>query len=288
MTWFFLSLTAAFALATTDAMTKKFFGDLSAYEMGIFRLAYSLPFILLSLLVINIPALDSTFWACIAAGLPLEAIAFLLYMKAIRTSPLSLSLPFLAFTPLFITVTGWLVLGETVNLSGFAGIVLIVTGSYIMNISHAGRGPFEPFAAIIREPGSRYMLLTAFIYSFTSVIGKKAIAHSSPEFFAVAYYSLFTVLMISLLPFFSKANLKNLLSRPLKGLAVGTCLAVMVFTHTAAISMVQVAYMISIKRASLIFGVIYGAVMFREQNITERLAGALIMLAGAVVITFST
>jgi drug/metabolite transporter (DMT)-like permease len=42
--------------------------------------------------------------------------------------------------------------------------------------------------------------------------------------------------------------------------------------------------MISLKRMSLIIGVIYGYIFFKERHIRERLAGASLMLAGFVMI----
>jgi len=39
--WLFLAILAAFSLATADALTKKHFSRLSAYEMGITRLTYT-------------------------------------------------------------------------------------------------------------------------------------------------------------------------------------------------------------------------------------------------------
>jgi drug/metabolite transporter (DMT)-like permease len=42
--------------------------------------------------------------------------------------------------------------------------------------------------------------------------------------------------------------------------------------------------MISIKRTSSIFSVLYGHFLFKEKNIRERLIGAIIMLVGAALI----
>jgi len=42
--------------------------------------------------------------------------------------------------------------------------------------------------------------------------------------------------------------------------------------------------MISIKRLSILFGLLYGALIFKEQNIGVRLTGATLMLSGAVLI----
>ena len=284
MDWLFLAVLAAFSLATADALTKKHFSRLSAYEMGITRLTYTLPWLVIALFFIPWPCLDRTFFLAFGAALPLEVLAFLCYMRAIKISPLSLTLPFLAFTPVFIILTGRLILGETVTGLGIAGILCIVAGAYSLNLSQARTGVLEPFRAIFREPGSVLMLLVSFIYSITSTLGKLAVLHSNPYFFGVSYYMLLALLMLSFLPLAKNARAENLLKNPRAGLMVGTFMAIMVISHMLAISLVEAAYMIAVKRTSLLFGVLYGAWLFREAKITERLAGALIMMAGVLII----
>jgi uncharacterized membrane protein len=113
-------------------------------------------------------------------------------MKAIRVSPLSLTLPYLAFTPAFMIFSGYVFLNEMPNLWGIAGIVLTCAG----------------------------------------------------------------------------------------GLFFIHCLA-----HGFAISMVKAGYMISIKRFSVLIGMFYGGMFFKEKYIAVRFAGAGLMVAGAVLIT---
>jgi uncharacterized membrane protein len=45
--------------------------------------------------------------------------------------------------------------------------------------------------------------------------------------------------------------------------------------------------MISIKRTSLLFSMIYGYFMFREERIGEKTIGAILMLAGFMLIVLS-
>jgi drug/metabolite transporter (DMT)-like permease len=282
---FLLSLTAAVGLATSDALTKRFFSDFSAYEMGLIRLAYTVPWLLVASLFVSPVRTDAVFWICVLAGLPLEVLAFLCYMKALKVSPLSLSLPFLAFTPGFILLTGWLILSETVSGSGMGGIALIIAGSYCLNISSFKKGIFQPFRAIFKEPGSRLMLLVSLIYAFTATLGKLAILHSSPGYFSIVYYLLLTALMFAGLAFTGKSPVAILRTRnPVMAMALGATVAVTVFSHMLAISLTQAAYMIALKRTSLIFGVLYGSWWFREEKIRERLSGALLMVSGAILI----
>jgi drug/metabolite transporter (DMT)-like permease len=88
------------------------------------------------------------------------------------------------------------------------------------------------------------------------------------------------------MPFIRGASIKRLSGLPFKGAAIGAVYAVMVFSHMLAISQVEAAYMISVKRVSLLFGILYGAWWFREERIAERLLGAVIMLLGVFIIGF--
>ena len=122
MLWFFLALTAALSQSGNDAISKRFFSNLTAYEMGLIRMVSAMPYLLAGMFFVPIPHLDETFWICLATGLPLELIAFMCYMRAIKVSPLSLSIPFLAFTPAFVILTGSLILEETLTPYGILGI----------------------------------------------------------------------------------------------------------------------------------------------------------------------
>ncbi len=72
------------------------------------------------------------------------------------------------------------------------------------------------------------------------------------------------------------------------GIFLGLAVAFTVICHMIAISRIEAAYMISIKRTSLLFGVLYGACWFKEENIRERLAGAAMMMCGIFLIGFFT
>lgn len=283
MIWFPLALIAAMSSASNDVLSKRFFGHLSPYEMGLIRLMYASPYLLVCLFFVPWPQLDTVFWFSVSAALPLELAAFITYMKAIKTSPLSLTLPFLAFTPAFTVFTGFLFLGETLSAYGLLGILLILAGSCMLHFSLFKRAWLAPLRAIAGERGSLLMLLTAFLYSFTSVLGKVAIQHSSQPFFAAVYFTAFLFLVSLLYPFLGK-GFGRLTQRPLAGVLAGLIYALMIFSHTLAISLVEAAYMLSVKRSSLVFGVIMGAVFFKEEKITERLLGSFFMMAGVCLI----
>ena len=61
-------------------------------------------------------------------------------------------------------------------------------------------------------------------------------------------------------------------------------MAVMVVTHFLAIANVEVAYMIAAKRSSLLFGILFGAILFKERHVSRHFIAGAMMLAGVSLI----
>lgn len=280
MTWVLFALTTAFALSTADALSKRALRDTDDLVMVWVREGYALPFLALAFLFVPVPKLDTVFWLTVAGLVPLEIISLILYIKAIRLSPLSLTVPFLALSPVFIIFIAFAFLGELPDRSGVIGILLITAGAYMLNAS--AQGVLGPIKAIFKEPGSLLMLVVAVIYSVTSTLGKVAVQHSSPVFFGFFYPFTLTVVLTVFLG--AKGKLGSVFSKPAVFIPIGLCTSAMIISHFIAISMTQVAYMIAVKRTSLVFSVIYGWLLFKEEKIKERLIGSALMLAGMVMI----
>lgn len=287
--WVILSLISAFSLATSDAFTKKALSSNNEYIVAWMRLILSLPLLFLSLLFIPFPEIDRYFYIAFFTSLPLEILSIVLYIKALRLSPLSLTLPFLALTPLFLIFVSYIIVGERVSLWGGLGIILIVSGSYTLNISRIRDGVFEPIRAITKEIGSLLMIGVALIYSITSSLGKIAIEHSSPLFFGATYFSALVLIFTPIALYKAKEELKGTSGKyclPHALVLPGIFYSFMVISHMLAMSIGKVAYVISIKRMSLLIGVFYGWAFFKEENIKERLFGAILMFIGfAIVVT---
>jgi drug/metabolite transporter (DMT)-like permease len=169
MTWFVLSLTAALSIAARDVSIKTF-DDLDPSEIAILELFWALPYFFLGYLLIEIPPLDQTFWITFVLSIPINILAYILYLYAIKTSPISLSIPFLAFTPAFMILTGFFILAETINLWGGLGIGLIVLGGYILHFRNDQKNFLAPFSSFLSEKGSWFMLIVAILFAFASVI----------------------------------------------------------------------------------------------------------------------
>ncbi len=285
MYWLPIALCTALLAATSDAFTKAYLRPFGAANMALGRVMAPVLFLSPILLGISWPRLDATFWYTLMALLPLETVALILYMEALKVSPLSLTVPFLAFTPAFMIITGAIILGEHLKTTGILGILLIVIGSYCLHMEGAKMGLAAPFKAIFQEKGSVLMLLVAFIYSITSVLGKLAIKHSNPLFFACFYFIIHGLFATGIITLFLKLNPLTILTKSPKGvLLVGLSQSAMVITHMWAISLAPAAYMIAVKRLSVLFGVLIGCIFFKEEGLAFRSLGAAIMVAGVFLI----
>jgi drug/metabolite transporter (DMT)-like permease len=283
--WVFYSLLSAFFFATADALSKKVLLRADERIVAWSRFLFASPFLLALLIVVRLPPLDGPFWGAMLALIPLEVVALLLYLRAIKVSPLSLTIPFLSLTPVFLVVSGRILLGERIGPVGGAGIGLIVAGGYLLQI-HAVRGGWlGPVRAILAEEGSRLMILVAAIYSLTSALGKVAILHSSPAAFAILYLPVLAAAAAPVVLLTAGPSLPQLRIHWGLLFAIGFAEAAMTIFHCLAISQVQAAYMIAVKRTSLIFSVGYGYILFNETRIRQRLAGSLLMLAGVALIS---
>ncbi|MBM2838250.1 MAG: EamA-like transporter family protein, partial [Deltaproteobacteria bacterium] len=165
--------------ATVDALSKYALKDSGEEVVAWASWGFATPFLLATLPFIEIPTLDLTFWIATILALPLELVAVLFYIRSIKISPLSLTIPFLALTPVFLIATSFFILGELPDSSGIAGIILIAVGAYLLNLNSSGKGFLAPLTAILRDKGSLLMIGVSFIYSITSNLGKIAVLHSS-------------------------------------------------------------------------------------------------------------
>ncbi|MGE0372806.1 MAG: DMT family transporter [Gammaproteobacteria bacterium] len=287
MHWFPLAMISAVTLGAADALTKRYFQDYQGWEMVLVRIAVPGLILLPLALARPIPAVPPEFWGGMLVLVPLELLAMWLYMLAIRDSPLYLTLPYLAFTPVFNVLTGYLMLGETISARGFAGILSVVLGAWLLNLNHLAtplRGWFVPLRAIAYERGSRLMLTVALVYSLTSALSKQVMLYATPESFGAFYFVLLSGVVLAATALFRPRGLRVLVERPLPLVVVGVLMAAMVVTHFIAIAGIEVAYFLSVKRSSLVFAILFAMILFGERPGLRHLIASLLMIAGVALI----
>lgn len=251
----------------------------------------------------GVPVLGPAYgWALLVGG-GLNILSFTLYVRAIKIADLSLTVPLVTLTPLFLLVTSPLIVQEWPTSADAVGVVLLVIGAYMLNLQpQPQRSVKAPLAAMLRQPGSRMMLGVAFLWSITSNIDKVGTVNSSSLCWGA---SLFAVVAAGMVPMMVQravrekriASEKHIIHEtahrrwktvvaqlPFLVLA-GLFNAAAIGFQFAALTMAPVTQVIAVKRMSTVISVLFGCFLFGEPGFKQRLVGAAIMVAGVAVMS---
>jgi drug/metabolite transporter (DMT)-like permease len=283
MLWILLSLGTALFSASEAALTRHGFEHTSPSSAVAAPLIFSLPLFALTLPFLDTPQVQPEFWSVLIILVPINAAGFYLQTWSFKSSPLSLTVPFMAFTPAFVLLTGFLYLGERPSAWGCAGVLITVIGGYILYADGKG-GVWAPFKAILHERGSMLMLGAALVWSVASVMGKQLILLSSPLYAGCVFSLSHNVALLILLVIIGQIRPAELRTKAKHGLGLGLCLYLHILCHFAAVSMTTVAYMLSIKRLNGLFALGFEHFFFGQPLLRHRLHGTAWMTAGAVII----
>lgn len=283
MFWAFLSLFSGLGDAILYSMVKKFKSANTAVLLFV-QHAFALPF-LAAFLYFHYPNYinPSIYWITILNAVLLLVSGYFL-RRALQTSQISISLPMLSFTPLFLLVISYFSFGERPDFPGLLGIVLIVIGAYIINVK-TGSGFLGPLKSLYTIKGSFYILMVSFVWAITSSLFKAGINYSNPMFYTTFVYLVMTLMMIPfMIPKYNE-KVSELRSNFKPFLLMGFVSAAMTSMASIAMTLENVAYVIALKRSSLVFSILIGYFYFKERGIRRALAGTLIMLVGGACIT---
>lgn len=278
-----LAIAASVVHASADSTRKALATRLGAIEALAAFILLGLPLAAAFWLALGLPGMPRPgFWGYLALSVGPNLVANALFFEAVRLSPLSLTLPFLSFTPMFLIGTSYLINRELPSALGVVGIALVLAGTYLLHVGELRHGVGAPLKAITRERGSMLMVGVALLWSVTAAADKAAVLRSGP----VAYFTLWHVGMA--VPLLPVLLFRRGLGRVGRHALLGTGAAALHVTggllQMAALPLLQASYVIAIKRAGMLIGILYGRLFFGEVGLRKRLLGAAVIVAGVVCI----
>ena len=286
--WILLGFLTALFTTFQEIVTKRIVGKIDPYVIAWSWLFFSLPFYLIVFLKEPMPPIGPDFWKALIVSTVILSVACVYYVKAIQVSDLSLCVPMLAFTPLFLLGTSPLLVNEFPTPVGLIGVIVIVIGSYILNIRDMKNGWLMPFKDLITQKGPRYMLIVAFLFSIGANMDKIGVVNSSPIVwiftlnFCVCVVLTFVMLKRSRDIWPQMRNQLGWLC--LAGFYNGAAILFQMF----AIKLTLVSYLIAVKRTSALMTAFYGLLILKEEGFKERLIGAFLMVLGVYLIAFTS
>jgi drug/metabolite transporter (DMT)-like permease len=246
-----------------------------------FTLAF--PFVLIIALFNGFPDVQwfDFIWATLLSFL-VNLFAYHLFFSALSHSPISHSMPFTAFTPLFLIPIGFFILGEIPTLKGVIGIVLMIVGAYGIHLD--SKNLLSPFKNLIRDKGTRLMLFVALIWAVSASVEKVAVLNSSAAFYGVIINAM---LSLSYLPYVLFRERENFIkiSTDYRSFVILILIAgPLVFFQFSAYQYLLASYVIAFKRSGVIVSVLLGHLILKEKSVIKNLFFTIFMVSGALLI----
>lgn len=286
--WLVFCLLCAGATSGKDALSKRSSQDIDPWVAAIVSRFVSAGYLTAAAILIHgVPSFSADVLLPFTTTVLLNALASVLYFRGLSKTDLTLALPLLNLSPVFLLATTPLITGEGVGWLGGAGLVTSVAGTYFLHFGERKRGFLEPFKRLARDSGSRTMLVIAAVWSVTSPLDRLAVDGMGPLWFAASAHFSISLLLYVVFAVQRKrfAGLNLMLERLIP---IGAFEATAFGFQSLAYPLAPVPYTIGMKRLSILLGAIWGRVFFQErENFHGRLAGILLMLTGLALIAIS-
>lgn len=272
---------------------------------------FALPYYLIWLLITGLPQINPKFWVVMAIEVPLLTIANIMIVEAHRRSPLMVTIPLQAFLPILLLVTtplmGLLLYPSPLTVGwpsilGAVGVLIATIGLYFLNYQKNQKGLLAPFKQLTADPGLRFICGVLLFFSITANLDLLGFSYSNAPFFLLVVHGLTgltALLTLFIYVWLGKMTENKTFSpRVIKTLALyGFFIALSVIPHILAFKwIVFVPYVITGKRIGMVISAVIVALFLaawkkfkgkyadERENLSYRLAGIVLMLAGMITV----
>lgn len=289
MTWFWLAIVSAVLSAAAAILQKKVLHKLTAVEFSFFIsilvAAFSTPLLALT----EFSKVNSYSILFLFIKSMINAAAFLCIMTSLKNLELSRTLPVLASTPMFIALLAFVFLGENLSVLELTGMFMIVSGTYILELKK-NENILHPFSVFKNSGYHRIIIYALLLMSVSAVMDKFILVkYKLPPMLFVVIQNYFFLLFFSAVYFFSKENTVKKFFLKRNGLILILIIIAILtigyrLTQIESTKLAPVGMVISLKRLSVLFAVIIGAKLFKEEDYFKKIIATVLIVAGAMMI----
>jgi len=292
MDWFFLAFISMLAKSGQNFAEK-----LGQQKFGSFVIMFLLLFIStliltpLILLTEPVPQFGPVFYLSIGLSCLLYIVAKPLRLFALGTGDISEIVPLISFQSVLSLGLGWVILNEVPTKWGLLGVTLISLGGYLINFDRKlclKERLIAPFKKIYQNKSQLFLVVSLLIGSVLSVVDKMAINDTYPKspHYVLLAEQLVCLPLVSLIIFQKKSDIKKFtkfdnLKIPL---IIALLYTVRNFFNFSALGLGKVGYVVAIGQLSSLIAVFGGVFLLKENGFRKKIASAVLMGAGAVLI----
>jgi len=187
------TLVAALSWALFDALRRRLSREVSPAHLALLLPLAQAPLLALWAASREPLGLVPACLAPMAVSALLNALALVLFLDALRLSPMSLTIPLLSFTPVLTSIWAWAFRGQAPTAAQGLGAALVVLGAAVLGL---GDGAWRGLTRLLREPGVRRMTTVALLWSCTGVLDQTAVARGASAWYAPALTLLVALLLL--------------------------------------------------------------------------------------------
>ena len=253
----------------------------------LFGLLASILYLPVFLVLLGLEPVSWNAWPIVLASGILHTLYFAFVGRGYSAGDLSLVYPLARGTgPLLVPIWAIPLLGERLSIQGFAGILLVVSGVYILHLKEVSwRGLAAPLLSV-KTRATRLALFSGLLISLFSVVDKVGVSYFPPIIFMYMFMSIFALV-------YGPYVLRT------RGLAVvrdewrvnaWSIVAVaflVVFTYGLvlfAMTMSNVSYVAAAREMSVVFVAALGAFLLKESYGRTKIVGSILIALGVALI----
>ena len=229
-------------------------------------------------------------WLLVAATVALHAVYFVLLGRSYANADLSLVYPIARGTgPVLVPVLAVMILGETIALPAVLGIAAVVGGIYTVSLWGNFRALMGHPLAFLRNPGTRYAVLTGLTITCYAIVDKVGVSRVQP-FLYMYLMTLGSAVLIS--PYVLASKGMDAIWRELRFnagvVAVAGLLTFLAYGLVlTAFSLSRVSYVAPAREVGIVIAVLMGMIFLKEPFGRGRLLGSGFIVAGLALIALS-
>ncbi len=286
--WFVLALVAALCQVLRNTVMKRLGHSLDEYINVWGRFTFLLPFAALFVLGKGLPSIKPSFaWACLAFGV-CQTISTMALSKALKLAEISMVTALWKVSLLVLVVLGYFTLRERPSLLGVAGILISMSGVYLLNVNRAHVAWWAPLAVLFTDRGLRYTLVAALFFAPSVVTIKWAMQLSDQYTGTLGGYAAASLIVTPIVLVTSRRRFAEVPRHWKAFLSFGLFAALTTVSQGTAYLMTLSSYVEAVKQVEILLAMGIGVLVFSEkQKVRDIAPGALVMLAGVILLSLS-
>lgn len=239
--------------------------------------------------LVNVPVSDlgQPFWLNVLLAALLDVGGWMFMVMSLSQTDLSVFGPLNAYKVVISMLLALVFLGELPSAQGFAGVMIIVAGSFLLMPPAQGSAG-DSIHRLLSNRGVQARFLSIVLFSIGTIFLKGSLEHAGP-LETLIFWSIFGLPLVLLVNMLLKMedltdHVKKSHPHVLSMTAIGLTVFVMQFLTLVLLSKMLIAYALALFQLGMLLQVFLGYRIFNEPHFVRRLAASLVMVAGSLLV----